>query len=151
LDVFEAVLSSYSENLDVHSLRGSSWRSMTEHMHALQVTFFAATERILQDVLQHVRIFCLTLDGFNQIRSGKSALSWVLEDSTIELAILDEAHQAHFSIVASHAASTRFTIRRNASSSCLAAMRLDSTASPGRMGHTTGYGPSVARHGCHVG
>ena len=57
-------------------------------------------EAVLEESFKNVDVLCLTIDGFLQLVSGKSALSYLINNVIIQLAIVDEAHQLEATKVA---------------------------------------------------
>ena len=69
------------------------WKRHCEDLHCLSIQIYDAKNLAWKKICEDIRIWCLTVDGFLQIISGKSYLSRHFESVKLRLAIGDEFHQ----------------------------------------------------------
>ena len=69
------------------------WKMNNVHLHTLSVQIYDERNAAWRALFEKIKIWCLTVDGFLQILSGKSYLSRHFECVKVQLAIGDEFHQ----------------------------------------------------------
>ena len=79
-------------------------RQLAEEYVLAQENYDSARVVLLQEQLDKAKVICMTLDCFNQIYSGRSALSAVFKEKRVVLGVFDEVQQNDPHLVAAAAA-----------------------------------------------
>ena len=93
-------LEEYKINEDMETDAGAEWKRITEKMHALSMKLYAAKLAAWEEITSNMKAVSMTVDGFLQSLSKGTVLNSLMAGKKFVWAIIDEAHQLDFKIMA---------------------------------------------------
>lgn len=93
METLQAELLAVPEDICILTCAGKEWKRKSERMHRLSIELYAAKRSAMDAIFSNVKVIVMTVDGYVQLASGLAANSGLMSSLTVDLCVVDEAHQ----------------------------------------------------------